>query len=212
MIKIIGLRIEKYIGQSISGHNCDFTYHDEEMEKHILCGITTEGEKVEITLSEEHGECGSGWTTASWAHIEVNKVDRFSGYTYKAVEELSIDSFNDESDYIDNDVFTVNYDGGDSYYPGGWYKVNMDLFKESVRHKEKRPVWLFEGNSNLGKSFLASKLKDLFVYETDSNETLPESIIADVIVFGNKYPHNIADIKSRIFGEYELIFVGFKYN
>ena len=32
-MKIIGLRIEKYIDKEVSGHNCDFEYNDAEFEK-----------------------------------------------------------------------------------------------------------------------------------------------------------------------------------
>lgn len=208
-MKIIGLRIEKYIGQVVSGHNCDFEYNDEILEKHILCGIKDDGTKYEITLSEEYGECGSGWTTASWGYIEVKRVSKFNGYTYRPIKLLIIEDFKEE-EYIDNEVFTYSYNGGDSYYPGGYYSVNMDLFEVTPRHKSERPVWLFKGGSNLGKSFIVSKLEDLSVYETDSNDKLPLEITQDVIVLGNKYTYNLDEIKSRIFGEYELILVNFE--
>jgi hypothetical protein len=209
-MKIIGLRIEKYIGQNISGHNCDFEYHDEEMERHILCGITSDGENVEITLSEEYGECGSGWCTASWGNMEVNKVSKFNGYTYKPVKDLNIDDFDPESDYVNNEVFTFSLDGDDSYYPSGFYEVNMDLFKQTIRHKETRPVWIFKGESNSGKSFIASRLNDLSVYETDTSDELPDKITEDIVVLGNKYQYDIEKIKDCIFGECELILVDFK--
>ena len=51
IMKIIGLRVEKYIDKGISGHNCDFEYTDEEFEKHILCAVLSNNEKVEIQLS-----------------------------------------------------------------------------------------------------------------------------------------------------------------
>lgn len=65
-MKIIGLRIEKYIDKEISGHNCDFEFKDAEFEKHIICGVLDDNRKVEIELSHSEGECFSGWTTASW--------------------------------------------------------------------------------------------------------------------------------------------------
>lgn len=210
-MKIIGLKIEKYIGQSVSGHNCDFEYSDSLMEKHILCGITDDGRKVEIVLSEEEGQCGSGWTTASWGDIEINYVEKFNGYTHRAIRELIIDdNLEDKSGYISNDVFTYSYDGGDSYYPSGYCSVNMELFKEGIRHKEKRPIWVFKGNSNLGKSFIASKLNDLTVYETDTSDELPNKLSHDVIVLGNKYNFEVGEIESLIVGDYELIVVDFK--
>ena len=209
-MKIIGLRIEKYIGTNVTGHNCDFEYYDDEFERHVLCVVTGKGRKLEITLSEEYGECGSGWTTASWGNIEVNEVVQFNGYTHRPVRELIITDFDSEAGDIDNDVFYVSYDGGDGYYPSGSYSVNMELFKANPRHKEKRPVWLFKGGSALGKSFLAAKLNDLTVYETDINSELPEKIIEDVIVLGNKYNFEIEEIQKRILGDYELIITEFK--
>jgi hypothetical protein len=87
--------------------------------------------------------------------------------------------------------------------------VDMELFKETIRNKNLRPVWIFKGKSNSGKSFLASKLNELDIYETDSSETLPESIFASVIVLGNKYNFSLEDVKNKIFGEVEIQLVEF---
>jgi len=210
-MKIVGLRIEKYIDKAISGHNCDFEYHDAEFEKHIICGVLSDNRKVEIELSHSEGECGSGWTTASWGHIKVTEVKRFNGYTHIPKEPIEIDDYlpTFEND-TDNKVFSISKYGGDNYYPSGGYSVNMELFKETVRAKNLRPVWIFKGKSNSGKSFLASKLNDLEVYETDSNEELPTSITASIIVLGNKYNYSIDDIKPKLFGEVEIQIVEFQ--
>jgi len=209
-MKIIGLRIEKYIDKEISGHNCDFEYKDAEFEKHIICGVLEDNRKVEIELSHSEGECCSGWTTASWGNIKVTEVKKFNGYTFIPKEVLTIEDIEPNFDGdISNNVFSVDCDGGDNYYPSGGYNVNMELFKETIRNKNLRPVWIFKGKSNSGKSFLASKLNELDVYETDSNETLPESIVASVIVLGNKYDFNLEDVKTKIFGEAEIQVVDF---
>lgn len=209
-MKIIGLRIEKYIDKQISGHNCDFEYTDAEFQKHIICGVLQDNRKVEIELSCEEGECGSGWTTASWGNIKVTEVKMFSGYTFTPNDILFIDDIElNFKGNISNNVFSVDYDGDDSYYPSGGYTVNMELFKETIRYKKLRPVWIFKGKSNLGKSYLSSKLCNIDVYETDSNEILPDSITASVIVLGNKYPFDLEHIKSKIFGEVEIQIVEF---
>lgn len=209
-MKIIGLRIEKYIDKEISGHNCDFEYKNTEFEKHIICGVLEDNRKVEIELSHSEGECGSGWTTASWGNIKVTEVKKFNGYTFIPKEILTIEDVEPKIDGdISNNVFSVDCDGGDNYYPFGGYNVNMELFKETIRNKNLRPVWIFKGKSNSGKSFLASKLNELDVYETDSNKALPESIVASVIVIGNKYDFNLEDVKSKIFGEAEIQAVDF---
>lgn len=34
--EVIGLRLEQYVGQSVSGHNCDFDYDLENKERYII--------------------------------------------------------------------------------------------------------------------------------------------------------------------------------
>jgi hypothetical protein len=209
-MKIIGLRIEKYIDKEVSGYNCDFEYKDAEFQRHIICGVLSDNRKVEIELSRSEGECGSGWSVASWGNIEVIEVSKFNGYTHVPKKPLNIadiePSFNDD---ISNEVFSVSSYGGDEYYPCGGYNVEMGLFKETSRSKDLRPVWIFKGKSNTGKSFLASKLKDVAIYETDRNEFLPDSITETIIVLGNKYPFTVEQIEEKLFGEVEVNIVEF---
>jgi hypothetical protein len=209
-MKIIGLRIEKYIDKEVSGHNCDFKYTDAEFEKHIICGVLSNNRKVEIELSRSEGECGSGWAKASWGNIKVTEVKKFNGYTHIPKEVLNIKDIepNFEGDITTN-VFYIYENGGCDYYPSGGYNVRMELFKETERAKNLRPVWIFKGESNSGKSFLASKLNDIEVYETDSNEILPDNIVASVIVLGNKYNFTIDEIEEKLFGEFEINIVNF---
>ncbi|QWU14233.1 hypothetical protein SAMN04487895_101523 [Paenibacillus sophorae] len=210
-MKIIGMKIEKYIGQTVSGHNCDFEYTDVELERHIIFGILSDNRKVKIKLWEEEGECGSGWCAASWGRIEIEEVERFDGYTFKLKAPITVPDLLPEKDYddVENDVFSVYYDGGDGYYPNGGYSVDMDLFIQTIRHKDKRPVWVFKGSSNRGKSYIAAHINGLEVYETDSQETLPDSITSDVIVLGNKNTYTIDELEPKIFGNYELHIVDF---
>jgi hypothetical protein len=199
-LRIIGLRVEKYIGEAVSGHNMDFTYSNELFEKHILCCKTADNKNVEIELSHSEGECGSGWTTASWGEKNIVYVKNFRTFNYFPIKKIELDEKileDDIYDYHDN-VVTFSYDGGDSYYPSGYYNVDMHYFRESARIKNKRPVWIFKGESNLGKTYLTSHL-DMDVYETDCSEHLPESINASIIVLGNKYKFNLDDIKERLF-------------
>ena len=212
-MKIIGLRIEKYIGKQVTGHNPDFEYNDAEFEKHIICTILSNGKKVEIELSTSEGICGSGWTTASYGHITITPVNRFNGFTYLPKKPLEIEDIDLNfklNDFISNDVFSVYEYGRDTYYPSVCHYVNMNLFNETIRHKKNRPVWIFLGKSNSGKSFISSKIKDLKVYETDSSNTLPEKITESIVVLGNKYQYTVEDIKSRLFGNVDVQIVEFK--
>ena len=120
-----------------------------------------------------------------------------------STEGISINDIHDE-------VFDLEYDGGDCYYPMGYVHVNMDLFEKTPRAHDKRLVWIFKGNSALGKSWLAHKINaDNGVYETDSNEALPDAMAHSIIVLGNKYKFDIEDIKSRLIDDPEVIIVDF---
>jgi hypothetical protein len=170
-MNIIGMRIEHYIGTSVEQDDYDFIYKDAEFERHVLC-IIYQGDKFEIILYRKEGECGSGYTTAQWGCIEINKVMNFGGFGYIPKSDLCIDDFDfqyfkegiDREDIIiKNHVFEVNGCGGGQYYPQGYYYINMDLFRKTVRAKDKRMIWIFKGKSGSGKSFLASRLSNVIV-------------------------------------------------
>jgi len=218
-MKIIGLRIEKYIGKYVSGSNCDFEYKDSEFERHVLCVILENNIRVEITLTDEEGECYSGWCCASYANVEFKVVKRFNGFNFKPKQLIIIDEIKDlvdlqiffEKDEIHCDLLELSKLGGDEYYPSGYYSVNMDLFQKTNRAKEKRPCFLFKGESAIGKSYLSSRFKkDVIVFETDFWDILPDKIVADVIVFGNRSKFSIEEIESKT-KDIELVIVDFTY-
>ncbi|AEW47326.1 hypothetical protein BCB4_0094 [Bacillus phage B4] len=212
MIRILAMRKEKYVGQTVSGHNCDFEYTDAVKTRHVLLGLDKNNQKLTITLWDEEGECGSGWCTASWGRISVEHVDRFEGYTHKSKSILMIPDMHEDEDYYDleNQVFNVSYDGGDGYYPGGYYTVDESLFIAGERYSEERPVWIFCGESGLGKSFIANNLEGMEVYETDTSSTLPSEITADVVVIGNKHEFWVSQIEERLIEGSKSIIVGFE--
>ena len=113
-----------------------------------------------------------------------------------------------DREQVRNEVFNFSIDGGCCYYPSGYYKVNEDLFTCLVT-ETRRPVYIFRGASNLGKSHLAS-LTGKSVFETDSVKNakeLPETITADIIVVGNRW--EVTDITSRIYGDAKIINIDF---
>lgn len=219
-LNIIGLRLEKFL---TNGEYSDGEYDSAdtiEENRYILYCIGDYNNKYEITLWNTYGECGSGWCGASWGNIKIDIVTEFANKTHIPINKLSIyidvDNYNnyeDEEDCnIHNEVFSYSEVGGDGYYPCGSISVNIDLFKPTIRSIEKRPVWLFKGNSNLGKSYLGHKInKDKFVnvYETDSSDCLPSKIKESIIILGNKYNYSVEEINNKIFGEHELIVVDF---
>ena len=199
-LRVIGLRVEKYVDSAISGHNMNFEYTDETFERHILCCKYSENKNIEIEFSHSEGECGSGWTTASWGEKSVKYVKNFHTFNYFPIKKIEIsDEILNEDLYDYNDkLLYFSYDGGDSYYPSGGYRIEMNFFRESARIKDKRPVWIFKGDSNAGKTYLSSQL-DMDVYETDSSNSLPDIMKQSIIVLGNKYVYDVTDIKSRLF-------------
>ena len=213
-MKIVGMRKEFYIGEVTVGHNCGFEDEFAELNKYHLFGVLENGNKIQITLYEEYGTCYSGWTTASWGVMKVKYANEgFGIITHVPKEDIVIPdikpNFNCNVDDIENEVFTYLRDGGDWYYPDGFIRVNEELFNPTIRAKDKRLVWIFKGASGVGKSYLASKLEEVKVYETDSDSTLPDNIIADVVVLGNKYKHTVEKIKEKLFGDVEIHIVEF---
>lgn len=212
--EIIGLRKEIYIGESVEGHNCDFDYELAEMARDVLLLKDVYGNKSELTLYTREGECGSGWCTASYGEYEWCDVVSFAGKTHNPVKALTFEVENEkELGYeFQCPAFYFSDDGGDGYYPSGSASVNLDLFTtEGLRQLDKRPVWVFSGDSALGKSHLAALLRGKTVLETDSlkDGKLPEVITEDVVVVGNKHTIDMKELHCKLFGDPKVIEVKF---
>ena len=207
------LRIEK----TMTYNDRNWEYEDNEI--YVLNCTSNMGNKYEVRLWTINGDCCSGWCGASWGYGNIRRVESFIGMTHKPIKklefELNINSDTKEMDLpeaIDNEIFGIDYDGGDYYYASGYAQVDMELFEETVRNKEKRPVWIFKGDSALGKSYLAGIIANSdsmkTVYETDAHESL-DKIHEDIIVVGNKYSYSVEEIEKYIEGEHEIILVDF---
>ena len=227
MLKIVGLLVKKIINDYCEGHNCDFTYKKIEDEEYVLmcediyhvtghAVIDEYGKeyhrKYEITLRNGYGECGSGWTTASYGFVDIKPVNNFRPWNYKPKQQIILENISikemDSPDFS-CEYFRWSYDGGDEYYPTGYVDVNLSCFEELPRNMKKRPVWIFKGYSGLGKTSLAMQLENEDVYDTDISSKLPECITESVVVLGNKHGHTLEDIKTRLFGNPEIILVDF---
>lgn len=211
-LKVHSLRIEHI--RTYNNRDDDF----EDNSKYILNCISENNLKYEVALWTEYGDCPSGWCSASWGHCEVRRVDSFIGSTHKPIKELSFEIETTECDFDDticnaeNDVFYVDDYGDDPWYPNGDVRITEELFTETNRVMDKRPVWIFKGDSGLGKSYIAGIIANSgrakTVYETDAHEEL-DTIEEDIVVVGNKYDHSLEEIKSKIKGEHEIIYVDF---
>ncbi len=197
---VVGLKVHHYIGKTKVGNNCDFHSQDIESVKYIICLINMSLDKYELELWMRHGECPSGWTTAHWAEHKLTKVCEFGSLTHIPNSNYDNIVYEDSIMYYKSDFFSYSYDGDDHWYPEGSIEINFEKFKK-YRGFEKKPVWIFQGDSNLGKSFIAHKLSGMKIFETDAYQQLPDIIDADIIVIGNKYKHSKNDILSQISGE-----------
>lgn len=214
---VVGLRVEKYVGTHVSGHNCDFTHEPEIQTRHVLL-LKHYSWEYELTLQTDEDECGSGWCTAYYGRFNFKSVSNFAGKTHRILKEttLNLDVNTDTGRlyYTENKVFSFDEDGGDSYYPCGGYDIDMSLFEEIPMTNIKRPVHIFIGDSNTCKSTLAA-LTGKEILETDYTgvNDLPEVITADILVVGNKFTIDInKDIIPKIFDleNSQVIIVNFK--
>ena len=223
VFKIYGLAVEKYVDFECNGHNCEFEYSPEVFQRYIILVREAECPKhikpvyVKIELTESSGECGSGWCTASWGHCRSDiSYDRINyPMTHKPKGDVFVTLYRDcgdfggwylpdsddydEDEYNENHVVSYSSDGGDAYYPCGGIHVDLTQFEELPRAMDKRPVWIFKGESGLGKSSIGVHLEGLKVFETDSVDELPEEIVDDVIVLGNRSKWTVEDVKKHIF-------------
>ena len=224
-IYVVGLRKEKFIDYLPGEESFDEVPGIN--EQYVLFCTTAEGRrKFAITLSTAHGWCGSGYTTATWGRLAIERVNEFGPATHLPVDrKIKIDGavydtsktlpegitfettveneYSMDDDEINNNVFQYSSDGGDSYYPMGGTMVEDDLFNELPRAFDGMPVWIINGESGSGKSTIGNILSESgkMVYETDSanNGRLPKEIYADAIIVGNKWENITVDaVKARL--------------
>lgn len=231
-MKVLGYRKE-YVPTHVEYDTCQSGEIDEYSSiEHIFIYVKDEEDHIyEMDVFESQDECYSGWCTADYGccdirrveHIEINaRPKRGEEIIWECPTKDYIDELKDleigqstamrlyDEDIEIENVLTVSRDGGDYYYPCGYVEFKDDLFEPlSVRQYDKAVVWVFKGGSGLGKSYLASRVKDKIVFETDAYKELPERILADIIVLGNKYSYTIEELSERIPYEHEIIEVDF---
>ena len=211
-LKVHSLRVEHI--RTYDNRDGEF----EDNSKYILNCISEHNLKYEVSLWTKNGDCPSGYCGASWGRCTVKLVNSFIGLTHKPIKDLSFEIRTVEGKSKDtihntkNDIFYVEYNGGDDWYPCGSVGITEKLFTKTNRAMDKRPVWIFKGDSGLGKSYIAGIIANSnrakTVYETDAHKEL-DTIEADIIVVGNKYKHSLEEIESKIKGEHEIIYVDF---
>lgn len=207
---LVGMEKELYVGSYVDVKS-QFSYPCED-ERIVL--VFSDG--TYLVLWEEQDICPSGYTTCTYGHWEWGEGKRPFSYRMKGGPmQVTIEEGQDvvvRVKQTDKVVAYTDYDGGDEYYPQGETYLDFELFTETARRMEGRPVWIFSGASALGKSTLGAILAESgkVVYETDSAEILPEEIWADVVVAGQrKGGFSIEEIKNHLPAGVKAILVGF---
>ena len=128
-MKVLGMRKEDYIGEVCEGHNCEFTYRDEEMERHYLY-LQHNGVFYELMLDISSEPCGSGYTTSEYGIVKLKEISELPANMIKSKIDKEFDMVDEDMDGYSCDLFHYTKDGGDSYYPMGSYHVEENLFGE----------------------------------------------------------------------------------
>lgn len=195
---VVGLRVELNLLRKCTGHNCDFTYYKEMGNIYIIL-LKCDGALYELTLYIEEGECGSGWTTASYGRSSMKRVSHFAGKTHKPISqnEIELSSGYCGIEDTENMYFNFSENGDDYYYPRGYVNVHMDQFKILNEYRIlDRPIWIITGCSET-RDLLSAFDNDLSIYYTESKKDLPDEITDSIIVVGNN--HKLDDVEQRIF-------------
>jgi hypothetical protein len=130
--------------------------------------------------------------------LEIHEVSFFQGFTWIPKKRILIPEITNLLE-VSNDVFSFDLING--------IKVNTDLFRKSLRHKEKRPVWLLLGENKY--IYQLTKNMIMSIYNTNLSETLSSEIISDIIIIGEQKYFSIDEILLNCKGDNEYIFVNF---
>lgn len=234
--KVLGLRVDNYVEEF---EDCNFKTDYRHSETfHLFASIVGSPYVcVDISLKESIGPCGSGYCMSSWGHMncELIRSDLIGPLTHRPIGQVTfkalceqqgssikLEPLERKGKYIgdlteDFGVFSYSFDGHDDYYPCGGFSIDMTLFEELPRAMTKTPIWIFNGQSGLGKStlarFIVGNSEDYAVLETDAYDELPEMIWQSIIVIGNRNKFTVDDITSRLFegkDSWKVIVVDFK--
>jgi hypothetical protein len=196
---IVGLRIERDLLTKCTGDNCDFTYYKEMGDIYIIL-LKCDGALYELKMYEEEGECGSGWTTASYGRSSMKNVSHFAGKTHVPIsqDKIELSSGYGGIEDTENLYFNFSEDGDDHYYPRGYVNVHMDQFKilNEYRILDARPIWIITGDCPEMKNLLSTFDDDLSICYTEREKKLPNEITDSIIVVGNN--HTLEDVEQCI--------------
>lgn len=206
--QLIGLRnTNKWFDYEYNGDDFDNCF--ELLFKHV-----DTKQKYVVKIGLEIGVCGSGYCGAEWLHNEVIEVDNFGPFSYKPKKPVFYNSL--DLSGIDNDYIYI-YEGGDAYYPSASININYNNFIEMPRaelFKEKKVIYIFDGESGVGKSTIAMRSFDN-ILETDNPGYMDRvfDFDYDCVVIGNKTgfdKSNYLALVTEFTDKYNFIEVDFK--
>lgn len=210
-----------------------FEAKDEETRK--LFGTNV----LQISMWEKQDSCYSGYCVATTCNVSMRRYRLYHGFTHLPKPEYANVEIKFDIDSVslklrvqnklsgkhttmigDQFLFEFSEDGNDEYYPSGFVRVNMEgIFNATPRAMEKRPTYIYYGESGIGKSHVAHLIEHDYeewepskvIFETDQSELpkYPNHIYADIIVLGNKHKYSKEDIAHLIPPTSNPIFVHF---
>jgi len=136
---IEGLRYEKGMVTKVTQHDYDFVYTDVEEDIPHVVLKTEDGSFYELKLYTDEGECGSGYSTASYGVRELEAVSA-PKVDYRPIHDSPKDlcvCFS-EDEKFDCTYFHWDKYGHDAYYPDGYAGVYEDAFKKIIRTKSAK--------------------------------------------------------------------------
>jgi hypothetical protein len=195
--KLVGVR-------EIIDHQLSYCHGGQDCSRYDFCLLDENRNKYIVVAGNEYTDCSSGYCSATRGYcMEPKRVEQFGTLHYIPKEwiddQITIRRGKDEGDIASSDTTFLDWseDGGNSYYPSGYASLHISSFTKTSRHLGgQRVVYIFVGDSMLGKSHLAHST-NLKVYECDISETLPELSEYDIIVIGGKYKFGIEQIKAK---------------
>lgn len=129
---LLGIKREEYLGTKYVTEGREDLYKSIESlcERFILYFE----DSTSLTIWEEQDICPSGWTTCTYGRYEWGErtphkmSDLKDGPTEVLVEECD-KGITLESALNEEEIVTVDWDGGDRYYPAGFAYLDLELFK-----------------------------------------------------------------------------------
>lgn len=135
---VLGAYNTSVMGDHVEGHNCDFEYTQAPFTHyHIILQNKKTGQLIKVTIYDSEGECGSGWTTASFGNMEQSSVDEsvFEEINYVPRYEMSISSeLFDNPEEFECCAFSYSANGDDHYYPSGYVTFKESQFVKGKFH------------------------------------------------------------------------------